>query len=51
VCPPFPCTCCISLCRFQRGLNRKAMNLIKKLRKAKKEAPAGEKPDAVRRGI
>ncbi|KAL4435634.1 hypothetical protein ABPG77_002597 [Micractinium sp. CCAP 211/92] len=34
--------------RFQRGLKRKALALIKKLRKAKKEAPAGEKPDAVR---
>jgi ribosomal protein S19 len=35
--------------RFQRGLKRKALALIKKLRKAKKEASAGEKPDAVRR--
>ncbi|KAL4425264.1 hypothetical protein ABPG75_009280 [Micractinium tetrahymenae] len=34
--------------RFQRGLKRKALALIKKLRKAKKEAPAGEKPEAVR---
>ena len=33
--------------RFQRGLKRKALALIKKLRKAKKEAAAGEKPDAV----
>ena len=33
--------------RFQRGLKRKALALIKKLRKAKKEAPAGEKPEAV----
>ncbi len=36
--------------RFQRGLKRKALALIKKLRKAKKEAPAGEKPDAVSQG-
>ena len=34
--------------KFQRGLKRKALALIKKLRKAKKEAPAGEKPEAVR---
>ncbi|KAI7843419.1 hypothetical protein COHA_002897 [Chlorella ohadii] len=34
--------------RFQRGLKRKALALIKKLRKAKKEAASGEKPDAVR---
>ncbi|XP_047956171.1 40S ribosomal protein S15-4-like [Salvia hispanica] len=34
--------------RFQRGLNRKPMALIKKLRKAKLEAPAGEKPALVR---
>ena len=34
--------------RFQRGLKRKAHALIKKLNKAKKEAPAGEKPEAVR---
>ncbi|GAB4818211.1 hypothetical protein N2152v2_005257 [Parachlorella kessleri] len=34
--------------RFQRGLKRKALALIKKLRKAKKEAPAGEKPEPVR---
>ena len=35
-------------CRFQRGLKRKHLTLIKKLRKAKKEASAGEKPDPVR---
>lgn len=35
-------------CRFQRGLKRKALALIKKLRKAKKEAPTGEKPEPVR---
>ncbi|EFH38768.1 40S ribosomal protein S15 [Arabidopsis lyrata subsp. lyrata] len=34
--------------RFSRGLTRKPMALIKKLRKAKIEAPAGEKPAAVR---
>lgn len=34
--------------RFQRGLKRKPLALIKKLRKAKKAAPAGEKPEAVR---
>jgi small subunit ribosomal protein S15e len=34
--------------RFSRGLKRKPMGLIKKLRKAKKEAPANEKPAVVR---
>ena len=34
--------------RFQRGLKRKHLTLIKKLRKAKKEASAGDKPEAVR---
>ncbi|KAJ3041067.1 ribosomal protein S15 [Rhizophlyctis rosea] len=34
--------------RFQRGLKRKPMGLIKKLRKAKKEAPANEKPEVVK---
>ena len=34
--------------RFQRGLKRKPLALIKKLRKAKREAPTGEKPDPVR---
>mmetsp|Transcript_1479 Transcript_1479/g.2126 ORF Transcript_1479/g.2126 Transcript_1479/m.2126 type:complete len:148 (-) Transcript_1479:149-592(-) len=34
--------------RFQRGLKRKPLALIKKLRKAKREAPAGEKPEPVR---
>ena len=34
--------------RFQRGLKRKPLALIKKLRKAKKEAAGGEKPEAVR---
>ena len=30
--------------RFNRGLKRKPMGLIKKLRKAKQEAPPNEKP-------
>ncbi|KAK3246287.1 ribosomal protein S15 [Cymbomonas tetramitiformis] len=34
--------------RFQRGLKRKSLALIKKLRKAKKEAESGEKPEMVR---
>ena len=34
--------------RFQRGLKRKPMGLIKKLRKAKKEAAADEKPAVVK---
>ncbi|KAG8887549.1 ribosomal protein S15 [Tulasnella sp. 332] len=34
--------------RFQRGLKRKPMGLIKKLRKAKKEAPPNEKPATVK---
>ena len=34
--------------RFNRGLKRKPMGLIKKLRKAKSEAKANEKPDTVR---
>ena len=34
--------------RFQRGLKRGPMALIKKLRKAKKEAPPNEKPAVVR---
>ncbi|EGF80189.1 hypothetical protein BATDEDRAFT_88603 [Batrachochytrium dendrobatidis JAM81] len=34
--------------RFQRGLKRKPMGLIKKLRKAKKDAPPNEKPAAVK---
>ncbi|XP_055837823.1 uncharacterized protein LOC129906173 [Episyrphus balteatus] len=34
--------------RFSRGLKRKPMALIKKLRKAKKEAPPNEKPDIVK---
>ncbi|KAM3233571.1 40S ribosomal protein S15-4 [Capsicum chacoense] len=34
--------------RFQRGLKRKPMALIKKLRKAKREAPPGEKPEPVK---
>ncbi|XP_021770240.1 40S ribosomal protein S15 [Chenopodium quinoa] len=34
--------------RLGRGLKRKPMALIKKLRKAKREAPPGEKPEPVR---
>ncbi|KAL6220536.1 hypothetical protein ACLB2K_008292 [Fragaria x ananassa] len=34
--------------RFHRGLKCKPMALIKKLRKAKREAPPGEKPEPVR---
>ncbi len=34
--------------RFNRGLKRKSMSLIKKLRKNKKLAKVGEKPPAVR---
>jgi len=34
--------------RFQRGLKRKPMGLIKKLRKAKKEAPPDDKPAVVK---
>ncbi|GAA5813770.1 hypothetical protein MFLAVUS_007257 [Mucor flavus] len=34
--------------RFQRGLKRKPMGLIKKLRAAKKSAAAGEKPECVK---
>ncbi|KAF7113552.1 hypothetical protein RHSIM_RhsimUnG0114600 [Rhododendron simsii] len=34
--------------RFQRGLTRKPMALNNKLRKAKREAPAGEKPNLVK---
>ncbi|XP_010551699.1 PREDICTED: 40S ribosomal protein S15-1-like [Tarenaya hassleriana] len=34
--------------RFRRGLTRKPLALIKKLRKAKRDAPQGEKPEPVR---
>ncbi|MCH89516.1 40S ribosomal protein S15-like, partial [Trifolium medium] len=34
--------------RFQRGLTRMPLSLIKRLRKAKMEVPAGEKPKPVR---
>ncbi|RKP06714.1 ribosomal protein S19-domain-containing protein [Thamnocephalis sphaerospora] len=34
--------------RFNRGLKRKPMALIKKLRKAKQEAPVNEKPEVVK---
>merc|ERR1711976_970712 len=34
--------------KFNRGLKRKPMALIKKLRKKKKESPPNEKPDIVK---
>nr|ALS04591.1 40S ribosomal protein S15 [Pseudodiaptomus poplesia]ALS04851.1 40S ribosomal protein S15 [Pseudodiaptomus poplesia]ALS04917.1 40S ribosomal protein S15 [Pseudodiaptomus poplesia]AQS22667.1 40S ribosomal protein S15 [Pseudodiaptomus poplesia] len=34
--------------KFNRGLKRKPLGLIKKLRKKKKEAPVNEKPDVVK---
>ena len=34
--------------KFNRGLKRKPMALIKKLRKKKKECPVNEKPDVVK---
>merc|ERR1711893_449960 len=34
--------------KFSRGLKRKPMALIKRLRKAKKEAPPMEKPECVK---
>lgn len=34
--------------RFKRGLKSKPMSLIKKLRRAKKEAPPNEKPEIVK---
>eukprot|EP00127_Corallochytrium_limacisporum_P005804 Clim_evm22s211 gene=Clim_evmTU22s211 len=34
--------------RFNRGLKRKPMTLIKKLRKAKKNCPVNEKPEPVK---
>ena len=34
--------------KFNRGLKRRPMGLIKKLRKAKKEAPPNEKPAVVK---
>ncbi|RZF39684.1 hypothetical protein LSTR_LSTR016958, partial [Laodelphax striatellus] len=34
--------------RFNRGIKRKPLALIKKLRKAKKEAPPNEKPEVVK---
>ena len=41
---------CFNLCRrkFSRGMKRKPMALIKKLRKKKKAAPVNEKPDIVK---
>ena len=40
--------CCRPRRKFNRGLKRKPMALIKKLRKAKKEAPPMEKPEVVK---
>ncbi|MCD1171643.1 30S ribosomal protein S19, partial [Bacillus anthracis] len=40
--------CCRARRRFYRGLKRKPMVLITKLRKAKKEAPPNEKPEVVK---
>ena len=34
--------------RFSRGLKRKPMALVKKLRKVKKKAPPNEKPEVVK---
>lgn len=34
--------------RFSRGLKRKPMALVKKLREAKKNAPPNEKPEVVK---
>merc|ERR1711976_950047 len=41
----FPCMICR---KFSRGLKRKPMTLINKLRKKKKEAAVNEKPDVVK---
>ena len=35
-------------CRFDRGLKKRHVNLIKRLRKVKKETAAGDKPEPVR---
>ena len=40
--------CCRARRRMSRGLKRKPMALIKRLRQAKKEAPPGEKPRGVK---
>ena len=40
--------CCRQRRRMSRGLKRKPMALIKRLRQAKKEAPPGEKPRGVK---
>merc|ERR1719421_1741353 len=34
--------------KFSRGIKRKPITLLKKLRKAKRETPYGEKPEAVK---
>ena len=39
---------CLRFSRMSRGLKRKPMALIKRLRKAKKEAPTGEKPKGIK---
>merc|ERR1712098_986407 len=41
----FPCR---ARRRYSRGLTRKPMTLVKRLRKAKKEAPPMEKPEVVK---
>merc|ERR1712117_348395 len=40
--------CCRARRRYSRGLTRKPMTLVKRLRKAKKEAPPLEKPEVVK---
>merc|ERR1719515_416912 len=40
--------CCRSRRRYSRGLTRKPMTLVKRLRKAKKEAPPMEKLEVVK---
>merc|ERR1711874_807790 len=40
--------CCRARRRYSRGLTRKPMTLVKRLRKAKKEAPPMEKPEVVK---
>ena len=47
-CLPSPSRLVFCFNRFKRGLKRKPMALVKKLRKAKKEASGMEKPETVR---
>ncbi|CAD6220851.1 unnamed protein product [Miscanthus lutarioriparius] len=47
-CPPTTSSSSFRARQEKRGLKRKPMALIKKLRKAKKDAPAGEKPEPVK---